>query len=290
MGYIVLLSMGCDAVQPSAEPRLVVEGYVQEGEPLPVISLRQTLPMDQPYSADAAVGAQVQLSIGDTPHAYTMTAPGVYEPQMPLEITARAQLHLDVTWDGVRASATTHVPPALTLDEVSVRASKKPLSGLILDSLFIDRARIDTLNFDSLSTGASAGFVYLVEVTLEWEAVRGEGGDYWIRTQLQPYLESRTRLDDYFLRPEDLHQESLIPQNTSGQRAWTGIYAVPVEAADSVLPRHRLRVALVRGTQAYAQFVSGSDSPKYREPISNVTGALGIFAGISVDSLSLQVE
>ena len=297
--YIVLLGafwVACDSVQPETTEQLVVESYAKAGDPLPVVRLRRTLPLEQPYptgETSAAAGATVNVTIGGAQFAYAMGAPGYYEPVGDYLVEARAVMALDITWQGHRALATTRVPPPLTLSSVEVAPDDVPLSGLLLDSLFLDRSENDTLSFYSLRTGVTEGFVYLVEVTVHWHvgyAEDGPDGGYWVRTQLRPYLDSRTKLDEYFLRPEQLLREAQIARDVTGLRAWTGIYAVPVESADASLPAHRLRIALVRGTQAYAQFVSGTGSPKHREPPTNMEGALGIFAGISVDSVSVLVE
>ena len=181
----------------------------------------------------------------------------------------------------------------VALESADVTVGDHPVSGLILDSLFIDPSQIDTIRFDSLRTGASEGYVYLVEVTMRWQvdfAEEGPDSEYWVRTQLRPDIDGRTKLDDYFLRPEQLLREASIARDPMGWRIWTGVYAVPVEAANSPLPAHRLRAALMRGTQAYAQFVSGSGNPRHREPLTNIAGGLGIFAGVSVDSISVRVE
>ena len=49
-------------------------------------------------------------------------------------------------------------------------------------------------------------------------------------------------------------------------------------------------MAIIRSGQDYARFVSGRDDPERREPASNLDGAVGIFTGLSVDSLRVQVE
>ena len=297
--YIVLLGAlwaACDSVQPEITEHLVVESYARAGGPLPAVRLRRTLPLEQPYptgETSAAAGATVNVTIGGAQFDYAMGAPGLYEPVGDYLVEARAVMALDITWQGNRALATTRVPPPLTVNSVEVAPEDEPLSGLLLDSLFLDRSENDTLSFYSLRTGVTEGFVYLVEVTVHWHveyAEDGPDGEYWVRTQLRPYLDNRTRLDEYFLRPEQLLREAQIARDPTGLRTWTGVYAVPVASADASMPAHRLRIALVRGTQAYAQFVSGTGSPKHREPPTNMEGALGIFAGISVDSVSVVVE
>ena len=180
-------------------------------------------------------------------HAYVVAAPGMYRSATDLILQEHAELELEVDWQGHRARASTRIPPPLALDSIQVIPSERPLSGLILDSLFIDLTQIDTLRFDTLRTGATDGYVYLVEVKLRWQADATELGvddDYWIRTELRPSLSSRTALDDYFLRPEQLLREANIPRNAAGWRHWTGVYAVPVEDSTVVLPpaspAHRL--------------------------------------------------
>ena len=51
-----------------------------------------------------------------------------------------------------------------------------------------------------------------------------------------------------------------------------------------------MKVSLLRSGPDYARFASSRDAPERREPVSNVRGALGIVAGISVDSLLLNVH
>ncbi|HET6567292.1 MAG TPA: hypothetical protein VFG50_04950, partial [Rhodothermales bacterium] len=40
---------GCDAVQPTEDPVLVVEAFLDAGKPLPRVRLGQTTPLSQPY-------------------------------------------------------------------------------------------------------------------------------------------------------------------------------------------------------------------------------------------------
>ena len=103
-------------------------------------------------------------------------------------------------------------------------------------------------------------------------------------------MPSRPTFDDFFLRPEQIFRERNTPRDALGRRSWTGVYAVPVETRQTPLPPHPLRVAIIRSGQDYARFISGRDDPERREPPSNLDGAVGIFAGLSVESLRVQVE
>ena len=288
----------CDSVTPDEGTRLVVEAFVDAEEPLPAIRLWQTRPLEQVYPFDAstaASGAEVTLRLGGARVAYQprQGEPGLYEPARPQAVAARMPLTFEATWQGRRVTATSSVPPALMLDSIRVNVPDEPVDGIILDSLFIDPVLVDSLQFDSLRTGAEQGLVYLVEVTLWWTVDYPELGPdsvYWVRTQLKPQLPSRPTFDDFFLRPEQIFRERNAPRDALGRRSWTGVYAVPVETRQTPLPPHPLRVAIIRSGQDYARFVSGRDDPERREPPSNLDGAVGIFAGLSIDSLRVQVE
>ena len=288
----------CDTVTPDEEARLVVEAFVDAEEPLPMIRLWQTRPLGQTYPFDAstaAAGAEVTLGLGGVQVAYQprQGQPGLYEPTRPQTVPARMPLTFAATWQGRRVTAESNVPPALTLDSIRVNVPDEPVDGIILDSLFLDPVLVDSLQFDSLRTGAERGLVYLVEVTLWWTVDYPELGPdstYWVRTQLKPQLPSRPTFDDFFLRPEQIFRERNTPRDAQGRRNWTGVYAVPVETRETALPPHPLRVAIIRSGQDYARFVSGRDDPERREPASNLDGAIGIFTGLSVDSLRVQVE
>ena len=295
---LLTITAQCDAVLPEGESQLVVEAYIAAEEPLPTLRLWRALAVDEPYPFDAttaALDAEVTLSIGSAQVAFRprKEEPGVYEPVEDRTAPARSILTLDARWRGQRALATSRVPPPLKLDSVRVQAPQKPVDGIILDSLIIDPLVLDSLRLDSLRTGAKAGLVYLVEVTLFWRVDYEETGAdsvYWISTQLRPSLPRSGALNDYFLRPKQLSRERVMPSDAMGRRRWTGVYAVPVESRESKLPAHMLRVAIVRSGRDYARFVSGSDDPERREPPSNVQGASGILAGVSIDSVHVLVE
>jgi hypothetical protein len=51
-----------------------------------------------------------------------------------------------------------------------------------------------------------------------------------------------------------------------------------------------MRVSLVRSNASYAAFASSRRDPDRREPISNVRGAVGIAAGVAVDSVRITVD
>ncbi|HMB90818.1 MAG TPA: hypothetical protein VKP65_08220 [Rhodothermales bacterium] len=295
----LLLWSRCDTVMPEESDVLVVEAFVDAGEMLPSVRLWQTHPLDQPYFFDgttAVPDAEVALVLEGERVAYEPVPgqAGHYRPTgASRRVPSRASLAFEATWREQQARAESVVPPEVTLDSVRIEVPNEPVDGIILDSLFIDPALVDSLQFDSLRTGVEQGLVYLVEVTLWWTVDFAEvnaDSVYWIRTQLKPYLSDRPTFDDFFFRPEQIARERTLVRGATRQHAWTGVYAVPVEQRETPLPPHDLRVALIRSGQDYASYAASRTDPERREPSSNVQGALGIVAGLSLDSLRIRVE
>ncbi|HET6568287.1 MAG TPA: DUF4249 family protein, partial [Rhodothermales bacterium] len=289
---------GCDAVQPTEDPVLVVEAFLDAGKPLPRVRLGQTTPLSQPYqgTGTAVSDAEVRLSLGGREVVYrpVLGQPGVYEPAAPSGelVPPRVPFTIDVRWGAQHATASGVTPPLIRIVDVSVSVTDEPIKAVQLDSLVLDPARLDTLRLDSTITAAGLTYIYPVAVTVKWQVDFNEmGADsvYWVRTQLKPPASVTSDRINFFLRPEQIQPERKVARDSSGRKRWTGIYAVPVASEDAPLPPHRLRVALLRSNGDYARYASSRDAPERREPISNVEGAIGIVSGISVDSLIVEV-
>ena len=291
---VIFFLTGCEAVHPEDTSLLVVESYVAAGKPLPPVTLRRTAPLEANYDLDqsaAAAGARVEFKMQDSLIPYTMQGPGVYAPLAPVTAIPGAKLDLKVYWGDHVIVANSRVPPLVSIDSVSIEVSDTPIPGLILDSVFVDPLLVDSLGLRALGANAREGLVYLVEATLYWtDNTERDGDDWWMRTQLLPRLGQSPRLSNFFLSPEALQRERSVPFVNAAQRSWSGAYAVQVPSSGNQLPAHGLRISIVRGTSAYAQFVSGSSNPGESEPPSNVTGALGIFTGLAIDTLTIEVQ
>lgn len=284
---ILLFSAGCDSALPAdPEPTLVVEGFIDAGQPAPPLRLARTLPLQSPYDpASAAIrDAAVALTIGSNVIPYVAVAddPGLFRPAENGDVIANSGTHfvLNVTWNGGQASAEGTVPPPIRLLSADVVVPDQPVSAVLLDSLLLA---------DSLAVGAYEGFIYPVEVTLRWDAADDPQERYWVRAQLRPYSDFPSTVVDLFLQSEAVFPEADAPTEQADVRSWTGVYAVGVEAEDDPVPDHSLRIAIIRSDRDYARFASSRDTPDRREPISNLTGAIGIFTAISVDSTRVQV-
>lgn len=296
LGLLLVLMAACDAVRPEDTSTIVVEAYLVAGMPVPGVHVRRTLPLSVPYPIDATTavsGADVTITVADTPIAFQQTDSGYYAPGQHLETPDNAAIALQVNWAGERITATSRVPPRIRIDSVNVQRTDRPVRGLILDALLIDPVILDSLGVDSLRIGAQETNLYLVEVTVHWTVDSSElqaDSTWWIRTHLAPALETGGLAEDYFLRTEQVQLERDTDSRTAWHRYWSGVYAVPVESEDAPIPVHNLRVSLLRTPYEYAQFVTGRSSPQDREPPSNVVGARGIFAGLAMDSLVVLVQ
>ncbi len=288
---VVILS-ACDSALPPVHTALVVEAFIEVEAPLPMIHLRETRPVDEPFSPDATAAENIAVTVwlGDQASEYVQEAEGHYGPVNTLMANALATARIEARWDGQVITGSTVIPPPLVLDSVRIQVPDTPVDGIIVGDAFIDASLTDTLRLDSLRTGAVRGLVYVIEVHAFWNSGTTVEGEYWIHTRLEHELQGSGRLDDIFLRPEALVEEAQIELDGLGRRTWTGVYAIPVEMRETPVPPHELRVAIVRSTREYAQFVAGTGDPMRREPPSNLNGGLGIIAGVSVDSIVVWVE
>jgi len=109
-----------------------------------------------------------------------------------------------------------------------------------------------------------------------------------VRGQLRPSASFSSRVVNFFLQPAEVRREDRYPDTKTG-RKWRGVYAVPVDTSTAPLPEHRLTAVLVRGDTAFADFARTRADPDRREPVSNVSGGLGIATGVAIDSLRRTV-
>lgn len=285
--FVLLFAWGCDTVEPVADAVLVVEGFIDTGKPLAPVILRQTRPLSTTYPLDAttaAEGAEVVLEADGRRIAYLPSeVPGRYVPSTTTPLRPETSFTLSVRWEGQEAVGRSKAPPPIRIDSVLIAAPNAPVQAILLDSL----------RLDSLDVGVYEGYIYPVEVSLWWQPPPEEAAAdtlHWIRTRLRPHTSVSLSVTDFFLRPEQIVREHALQKAAGGRRQWTGVYAIPVPGATDPLPPHRLTVALLRSGQDYARFASSRDAPDRREPVSNVTGGIGIVAGIAVDSLQLDVS
>lgn len=290
---LALLLVRCDWMAPAEKEQLVVEAFFTSGQPLGPITLRTTQPLGGSDTLalggsdtleGAAEGAEVALQLDGKTIAYRPAEgrPGRYVPEATDTVRTHAAFAFTARWQGRVATAEGTVPRPITIEDVVVEVPDEPVEAILVDSL----------RRDSLDIPAEQGYIYPIEVTVAWSADFpdvGPDSTYWIQAQLRPYETFNSTVVDFFLQPEAVFRERTVPSQ-GGRRRWTGVYAVPVEAADDPLPSHGLRVALVRGGPDFAAFATSRNDPERREPISNVQGGLGMVAAIALDSVRVEVD
>ena len=284
VGLVLVLILGrCDLVGLADRQSLVVEAFLKTDRPLPTITLRQTRSLNDPGDrrANAVQGGTVELVLDGQLVSYEESdqRPGRYVPVSEVgDVPDRVPWRLSARWQGEKAQARGTTPPPIKLSEVCVEVPPEPVQTI----------RVDSLRRDSLDIPAEQGYLYPVDVSLHWPAdqlVAGEDTMHWVRPQLNPdTTESASRVVNFFLQPVDVRREDQF-RRQEGQRAWTGVYAVPVEDSTSAFPRHDLTVTLTRGDTSFAAFARSRGDPERREPISNVDGGLGIATAVATDSL-----
>ncbi len=276
---------GCDTGMPVHTPGLVVEGIVETGDATPLVILRQTHPSASP-GPDAADGARATLAVDNIPVALVGLGDGRYRALLPAPLAPGQRLAFAAQWDGAPAvSAATRVVPTMRLDSVRVTRPAMPVRAALLDVFGFDPALV-------ADVAAREGFVYPVTVTAYWAAPaagldEATGADApWVRIRLDPSATAAVR---FFFPPEVVVLESRTTQTAAGRQARV-TYAVEAGGAAAPLAAHRLRVAVVRGGEAYARFVETRGAPDRREPVSNVVGGRGLFAAVSTDSVRVDVR
>lgn len=284
---------GCDSIEPSDNSQMVVEGFLEAGKPLPHIALTRTQTLEQSTSdnADFIRDATFRLWVDDIvfPYGPANSETGTYAPlnNTIQSLPAGARFRAEISWQSQTAVSEDIIPPSISIDEVVIDVPDKPVTAIL----------VDTLRFDNPQVGAQEGFIYLIDVTINWSVHDNNpetDSTYWVEARLIPQTAFSSTVLDVFLLSEEVLQENtpalksadLLPQ----QRSWTGVYAVPVEDSLALPPTHDLTVQLVRGTRAYADFAASRNTPERREPISNIEGAIGILAGIALDSQVFEVK
>ncbi|PSQ97856.1 MAG: hypothetical protein BRD55_00165 [Bacteroidetes bacterium SW_9_63_38] len=274
----------CDWSGPPAdETEVVVEAFLETGQPFPPIVLRQTTALsgNGGEASKAATGADVVLTHDDmrVPYHEDDQTAGRYEPTVSGVVKARMPWSLTVRWKQDTARAQGRTAVSMNLTEVCVEVPSEPVQAV----------QVDSLRRDSLDIPATRDLIFPMDVTVHWESnfpSASTDTTAWVRAQLRPdTTASSSRLIGFFLEPDEVRREDAFSRVNGGRR-WRGVYAVPVDSSvDDLLPRHDLTATLVRGDDAFADYAQTRTDPERREPISNVDGGLGIATAVSVDSV-----
>ncbi len=275
--WAMLLTLAaCDVAEP--EPaRLVVEAFVETGQPLPPVTIRRTADLDDPDAAPPVSDAAVMLTLGgeDVAYAPVPGQPGQYAPQRARTAEAGETLALAVTWQSQRATASSRMPAPIALDSVRIVPAAAPVEAVFADSLGLE---------------VREGFLYPVDVTLYWTAPEADpnADSSWVRARLRPPAAFPSAVVDFVLLTDATRREADLAAGPNVRR-WSGVYAVPVDSPGDPLPPHALDVFVLRSGTDYARYALSRTDPDRREPVGNVRGGLGIAAGLALDRRTLAV-
>lgn len=274
----VLLGIaGCKAVEPTQDEDLVVEAFIEAGQALPPVVVRASTDLHGRAAVQRMIDdASVEAVLGERRIPYRSDGAGLYRPALGLEPSVGDEIEVIVDRGDHRASGRTVLPPLITIERFDVAVPDEPEEAVLLDSLNLS------------PNGSAKGFLYLIQVDIWWQPV--DWPDSHVRAQLKTDTEVATRVIDLFLRSDEIFVEAEASDDADGLKRWSGIYGVQVDSKESPLPRHRLRISLLRGGADYARFAWSRTDPTRREPQGNVTGGIGIVAGVAVDSLSVDVR
>lgn len=268
---------GCDSEKPPFREDLVLEAFFNTGRAMPDVVVRRTLPPTATLGDDRVDDAEVLLYDGfrtDTLRP-VVGDPGRYRAG-PRADTVRAAGHYGLTLRRGDATLTaiTVAPPRLQLVAARVFPSATPERGVNLD-------------LAGLGLGATVanGYFYAVDVELEW--VPQLDSSLVVRANLRPSTEASGTL---FFPADVVVDEASAGDVRGAHRLWRRRYLVAVSGPNAPLPHHRVRVALVRGGDDYRRFAETRRTPTQRSPTTNVVGGLGIVAGVSADSLTVDVD
>lgn len=277
----------CDSIEPVDDEFLVLEGFVDADKPLPAVTLKRALPLDSDIPLAPVRDASFALTLGDETIVYQPSSlnPDKYEPvggNRPL-VPARARFSVDIAWNGRRFRTEDIVPPPIHLDSVRVTIPDEPVTAIL----------VDTLRLDNPQVGARKGYIFPIDVQIWWQTDFTEIGIdslYWVETRLIPQLDFSSKVLDVFLRTEEVQRERIVPKDVHSRRFWRGVYAVPAADSTAPLPDHQVQIQLVRGSEAYGLYASSRNAPERREPVSNIDGAIGIIAGVSLDTFVFEIR
>jgi len=265
---------------------LVVEAFLLSGEPLPEVRLRQVRGLDQPVppddsTADAARGADVAIAIGtDTVTYQAGDTPGLYRPSRSILVQPGASFWVRARWNGEEAVASGTVPEPIGIDQACLTVPDEPVRAILVDSL----------RRDSLDIPAEQGFIFPIDVTVDWQDASPNSA--WVRAGLSPSATFSSGVVELFLQPIEVDRETAfsVQPPPDSARQWTGVYAVSATDSLAPVPQHEITVSLTRGDSAFASFASSRTDPERREPVSNVDGGIGIATAVALDTLRLTVN
>lgn len=260
----------CGELETPSFNQYVVEAFITADESVNDIKIKETSALDDDSLLNVAPidNATVSISIGQelTPLDFDITTGKYTEPTGKLIVEVGQTYNLEVTVDGLTASANTVVPERPTGLELT--DSVLTIPTLVLN--FTLRDQIQDLFENEV-------------ISLTWDPVAGRSYFVVIETQ-------ESELDP--ILPEEIPAQSveLLQSFRFISAPSTASSFDIIGIALETYGRHVAKVYSVN--QEYVDLFNSStqDSRDLNEPPSNITNALGIFSAFAVDSLEFEVR
>ena len=282
LGLLLFSSFGCDTIQPAEEGLLVVSFFPESNRPLPNVRVTQSVLLNRGNRLVDEVlvtDAEVTVLVAGRQYLFDpiVSQPGYYKSVQLDTVFSGSRFRIEVKKNEQTAWAEGILPPVISIDSTQYEAPIIPIEAVFADSLGFE---------------VEAGFMYPVDISLFWPATVTFPQDtlFWIQAGVIPPAKFPSAVLDFFLKEESIIQESSIIQIWNQKKRWKGIYAVSVDSLNVEMPTHQIKIYAIRSNQDYAKYVASRGHPEFREPVHNVQGGLGIVAGISMDTLTLNIE
>ncbi len=261
----IILTISCnkeESVQNSSNNTAVVEGYLFGGQPLENIKVFQSFSYNQLDTVLITLD-DLEITVADLTDQYPLfhIGNGIY--QNPDVIVAHDQTYsISFIWNGASISAQTYIP---TKREANISMTEVAL------------LKIELGERGGFGSGSDP-----VEIT--WE---NETGDYY-------YIV----IENIEEHPEYVNENiALFQAQNGGQSRFEFIsepevinfYAIDARRELSQFGTHRIVVFRVNPEYASLYESSGNTTLSLEEPPSNINNGLGIFTGVSSDTLYLEV-
>lgn len=270
LSLISCILWSCGELETPSFNQYVVEAFITADETVYDIKIKETAGLDEDSLLNVAPidNATVSISIGQelTPLDFDIATGKYVEPTGRFIVESGQTYHLEVTVDGLTATAITEVPERPTGLELS--DSVLTIPTLVLS--FTLRDQIQDLFENEV-------------ITLTWDPVADRSYFVVIETQ-------ESELDPIL-------PEQIPPQSVELLQSFRFISAPSTATSFNIIGialetygRHVAKVYSVN--QEYVDLFNSStqDSRDLNEPPSNITNALGIFSAFAVDSLEFEVR
>lgn len=264
---IIFLFYACEkqTIEDVESKTAVVEGYLYAGESIDSLKITQSFSYAQLDSNIITLNdLEVKISDSDNQYALTSIGNGIYQ-NAELIIENDKSYLLEFDWEGTIISAETYVP-------------LKKEAQLSLTQVELPKVELGTFG-----GGSTAGTTDPIEIT--WD--NNEGDYYYIVIQ---NIENN---------PEYVNENVAAAIEASGDESRfiliteptnSDFHAINTRRELTQYGTHQIIVFRVNPEYAALYESSGNSTLSLEQPPTNIENGLGIFTGVSSDTLYLEVK